>query len=164
VPIVEKVVEKEKSSAGEKSISILITVAIIVGLLIFVTSCITMIYKCQCFVLINIYFIFVLLIYLGLFFGIYFQELLHEINYIVVDKITAFLIIWSYVMVGIVTLFIGGPKITAQSYHVMLAEIIVLPLIKLIPLRTTWVLLFAVSIRDIYAVLHEIVFLKFIFI
>jgi hypothetical protein len=93
VPIVEKVLEKEKSSTEEKSISILITVAIIVGLLILVTSCITMIYKCQCFLLINIYIIFVFLIYFGLFFGIYFQELLHEINYIVVDKITAFLII-----------------------------------------------------------------------
>jgi presenilin 1 len=109
----------------------------------------------QCFVLINILFIFVFLIYFGLFFGIYFQELLHEINYIVVDKITAFLIISNYAMVGIVTLFISGPKIMAQPYHVILAAIIALTLIKIIPSWTTWVLLFAVSIWDIYAVLHE---------
>ncbi len=58
-------------------------------------------------------------------------------------------------MVEIIILFIGGPKIMAQSYHVMLAAIIVLTLIKLIPSWTTWVLLFAVSFWNIYAVLHE---------
>ncbi len=148
-------IEKEESSAGEKSISVLITVIMFVVILILMTTCITMIYISQYFLLVNIFFVFAFLIYLGLFFGIYFQELLHEINYIVVDKITAFLIISNYAMIGIVMLFIGGPKIMAQSFHVMMSALLALIFIKFIPSWTTWGLLFAVSVWDIYAVLHE---------
>ncbi len=119
------------------------------------TTCITMIYIWQYFLFIKMLFIFAFLIYLGLFFEIYFQELLHEINYIVVDKVIAFLIISNYAMIEIVMLFIGGLKIMTQSFHVMMSALLALIFIKFNPSWTTWGLLFSVSIWDIYAVLHE---------
>lgn len=146
--------EKKDSGAGSKIGSALILIVIFIAILAFVTFCMAMIIVYKWKRLMNGFFVFAFVIYLGLLMTIILSMFLNEYN-VPMDWITVFLFLVNYTVLGEMVFFVGGPKILQQTYLIIIASNVALLFILILPTWTTWLLLVVLCVWDLYIVLHE---------
>jgi presenilin 1 len=108
-------------------------------------------YKMRCLKVIYGWLIFSCLSLLTFFGGLTVYQLL-SVNNLPLDWISFSVLVWNFSVVGILSIFWKGPLVVQQVYMVLVSVLLAVNLNSL-PGWTTWALLSAVAVYDLFAVL-----------
>eukprot|EP00127_Corallochytrium_limacisporum_P006147 Clim_evm14s219 gene=Clim_evmTU14s219 len=125
---------------------------IIVGVVLAMTCLLVVLYKYRCYKIIQGWLIASTTLLLFLFGYTYFDQILDKYN-LAMDYITFAITFWNFVFMGVLAVHWTAPLRIQQAYLIIVSALLALTLIKYLPSWTTWVLLAAIAIYDLFAVL-----------
>ncbi|KAJ9452742.1 Presenilin-B [Diplonema papillatum] len=150
-PILLAYSEQSTDSEGEKLGGAVLNALIIVAFFILVTSLMVVLYKYRCMKIIAGWLILssaLILYFMGwIWFDLFCTK--YQLPY---DKVTAAVVMWNFGTVGVICIYFRGHPRMTQMYLVATSAIMAWFLTRL-PEWTTWVLLAAVALYDVFAVL-----------
>lgn len=132
---------------------IILVIVVFLVMLVVCSISLLCLYKYEWYKTITALFILAFLVYLLAFPMVYIQELIYIAN-IPLDYFTLSFLLYNYVASGLIVLFVSGPKLMKQFYHVLTCAALALFLIKLLNEWMTVGLLIVMLLWDLYAVLH----------
>jgi len=143
--------ENPNDSGGTRFVGSLINALIFVGMIIVVTIIFVVLYKYRCLKLIFGWLILSTGVMLGFFGGYLLYNLLDAWN-VPMDWFTFALIIWNFAAVGNIAIFWHASVKVNQAYLIAISVILAVVFTRL-PEWTTWTILGAIAIYDLFAVL-----------
>jgi len=143
--------ENPNATGGEKFLGSLINALIFVGMIIVVTIIFVVLYKYRCLKLIFAWLLLSTGVMLGFFGGYLLYNLLDAGN-IPMDWITFAIILWNFAIVGNIAIFWHASVKVNQAYLIAISVILAVVFTRL-PEWTTWTILGAIAIYDLFAVL-----------
>jgi presenilin 1 len=143
--------ENDNDSGGSKFGGALLNALIFVGIILVATCVIVVLYKYRCLKAIYGWLIMSCVSLLGFFGGLTLWQIL-EINGLPIDWLSLAFIVWNFAVVGIIAIFWRAPLLMQQGYLVAVSALLAVNLTNL-PEWTTWMILAAVAVYDLFAVL-----------
>ncbi|XP_065882451.1 presenilin-1-like [Dysidea avara] len=144
--------ENSSSGSGQKLGFALINVLIFLCIIIVMTVVLVVLFKYRCYKIIYGWLLTATVLLLFLFCSFYIGDviLIHNVPF---DWITFIVGIWNFGVMGLIVIHWKGPLRLQQAYLILTSAIVASRLLKYIPDWTTWLLLAAISIYDLFAVL-----------
>jgi len=143
--------ESSTDTGVEKFFGSLLNAAIFVGMILIVTVIFVVLYKYRCLKIIFGWLILSTCLMLGFFGGYLLYEIADALQ-ITLDWISFTFFIWNFAVVGILSIFWHAPIKVNQGYLIIISAILAVIFTRL-PEWTTWALLAAIAIYDLFAVL-----------
>ncbi|XP_004349389.2 Presenilin2 [Capsaspora owczarzaki ATCC 30864] len=144
---------KEDSDSGAENFGgAIINALIIVGVILVMTCVLVLLYKYRCYKAIWMWLFLSTVMLLFLFTYIYLELVFDRYN-VAMDWVTFAFVIWNFGCVGVVAVHWKAPLLLQQAYLITTSALLALTLIKHLPEWTTWVLLAAIAVYDLFAVL-----------
>jgi len=143
--------ERSTDTGIEKFFGSLLNALIFVGMILIVTVIFVILYKYRCLKIIFGWLILSTCLMLGAFGGYLFFQITDALGFYF-DWITFGFIIWNFSVVGILSIFWHAPIKVNQGYLIIISTILAVIFTRL-PAWTTWALLIAIAIYDLFAVL-----------
>jgi len=151
VGIVLVYTESENDSTGWRLLGSLLNALIFVIMLIVTTVVFVLLYKYRCLKVIYGWLIGSSGLMLAIFGGLMFY-LLFATNNLPIDWITYSFIVWNFSIVGLAAIFYYAPTKLNQAYLILVSALLAIFFTRL-PEWTTWAILAAIALYDIFAVL-----------
>jgi len=136
---------------GSDFLGSLVNALIFVGMIILVTIIFVILYKYRCLKLIFAWLLLSTGMMLGFFGGYLLYSLLNAAN-VPMDWITFFFILWNFAIVGNISIFWHSSVRVNQAFLIAISVILAVVFTQL-PEWTTWTILAAIAIYDLFAVL-----------
>eukprot|EP01091_Cochliopodium_minus_P002553 TRINITY_DN123_c2_g1_i1.p1 TRINITY_DN123_c2_g1~~TRINITY_DN123_c2_g1_i1.p1 ORF type:complete len:373 (-),score=97.84 TRINITY_DN123_c2_g1_i1:51-1169(-) len=143
--------EQASDSAGTKLLGSLINAVIFVALITVTTIVFVLLYKYRCMKVIYGWLILATILLLAMFGGLLAYFVLDALN-LPMDFITLSIILWNFTIVGILSIFWYAPAIINKAYLIIISALMAVFFTR-IPEWTTWALLGAIALYDVFAVL-----------
>lgn len=143
---------ENSSSGGTNFLFGLVNVIVIIVLVVIMTTLLIILlkYRCDKAIIVLLLVVSGILVFVAT--SLFYLEILMVRN-IVADWITFIFIIWNYGSLGLVVILWKGPLRLQQAYLILNSGIVAVNLIRIFPDWTTWTLLAAISVYDLFAVL-----------
>eukprot|EP01095_Lingulamoeba_sp_RSL-Kostka_P004202 TRINITY_DN152_c2_g1_i1.p1 TRINITY_DN152_c2_g1~~TRINITY_DN152_c2_g1_i1.p1 ORF type:complete len:519 (+),score=184.29 TRINITY_DN152_c2_g1_i1:109-1665(+) len=143
--------ETDTDSTVIKFTGALINAALFVVMIVVVTIILVLLYKYRCMKIIFGWLILCCATLLG-FFGAGLFIVIVYLSQIPMDWITLGILVWNFTFVGMISLFWYTPKLITKLYLIIISALLALFFTRL-PEWTTWTILVAVAIYDLFSVL-----------
>jgi hypothetical protein len=143
--------ESASDTGVEKFFGSLLNALIFVGMILLVTVIFVVLYKYRCLKIIFGWLILSTCLMLGAFGGYLLFQITDSLDF-TFDWITFGFIIWNFAVVGILSIFWHAPVKVNQGYLIIISTILAVIFTRL-PAWTTWAVLIAIAIYDLFAVL-----------
>eukprot|EP01137_Pigoraptor_chileana_P032245 Opistho-2@21321 len=144
--------ENDNQSSGEKFGGAIVNVIIIIGVILAMTCLLVVLYKYRCYKAIWLWMFLSTCMLQFLFTYTYLLMVLDRYN-TPMDWITFVFVIWNFGVVGVLSIHYKLPLLLQQGYLIITSALLALTLIKYLPDWTTWILLGAIAVYDLFAVL-----------
>ncbi|XP_063679231.1 presenilin-2-like [Bolinopsis microptera] len=144
--------EQNQLSTGSPISDAVLNMLIVLGLVIFMTCILVLLYKYRCYKVIEGWLFLSSLILLFMFTFLNLQEIVVRFNF-AMDYITIALIVWNFGVMGIISVHWKGPLILQQGYLLIISAMMALVFIKYLPEWTLWFILGGIAVYDLFAVL-----------
>eukprot|EP01136_Pigoraptor_vietnamica_P034728 Opistho-1_new@99036 len=144
--------ESDNQSTGEKFGGAIVNVIIIIAVILGMTCLLVILYKYRCYKAIWLWMFLSTCMLQFLFTYTYLLMVLDRYN-TPMDWVTFAFVIWNFGVVGVLSIHYKLPLRLQQAYLIITSALLALTLIKYLPDWTTWVLLGAIAIYDLFAVL-----------
>ncbi|KAL5259007.1 hypothetical protein ACHWQZ_G009469 [Mnemiopsis leidyi] len=144
--------DQTKKTTGSPISDAVLNMLIVLGLVIFMTCVLVLLYKYRCYKVIEGWLFLSSLILLFMFTGLNLHEIVMRFNF-AMDYITISLIVWNFGVMGIISVHWKGPLIVQQGYLLIISAMMALVFIKYLPEWTLWFILGGIAVYDLFAVL-----------
>jgi len=143
--------ESEHDSSSTKLVGSLLNAIAVVVAIVIVTVIMVLLYKYRCIKLIIGWLITSSGMLLFIFGGLVSYFIIRAYNF-PVDVITFAIVLWNFAAVGVIVIFWYGPQRLNQAYLILISSFMAIFFTQL-PEWTTWAILGAIALYDIFAVL-----------
>lgn len=142
----------EKQNNGLNFLIGIANALIFVVIIVVMTTLLVILFKYRCYRAISVWLVTASGILLFIISSIYFIETM-SVQKLVIDWFTFAFIIWNFGVMGLMVIHWKGPLRLQQAYLILVSALVATTLIQHLPNWTTWILLVAISIYDLFAVL-----------
>jgi len=144
--------EHSSDSTAQKAVGSIINAVVFVIMIVIVTFVLVALYYFRCMKVIFGWLILSVAVLLGSFGGALVVELCESFM-IPLDWVTISMFVWNFIVVGVVSIFFGyAPGKFTQGYLIAISALLAV-FFSMFPQWTTWALLVAIAIYDLFAVL-----------
>lgn len=144
--------DESSSSSGKNFLFGVVNAIVFIALVLVMTTVLVLLFKYNCNKAIFVWLLVTSGTLMFMASSIYFVEIL-MIRVIVIDWFTFSFFVWNFGSLGLMVIHWKGPLRLQQAYLILNSAIVAIVLIKFLPEWTTWIILAAISVYDLFAVL-----------
>ncbi|XP_064402972.1 LOW QUALITY PROTEIN: presenilin-1-like [Halichondria panicea] len=145
-----------ESNAGDNSgllfIIAVANAAIFIVIVIVMTVVLVLLFKYRCYKAIFVWLLVASALLLYVIAGAFFVNIL-QVHNLVIDWFSFAFFLWNFGAMGLVSIHWKGPLRLQQAYLILTSALVATTFLKYLPDWTTWILLVAISLYDLFAVL-----------